>query len=40
VIKIYTPTTLRVLSRDGIKIKPDAEQAISAVLSGLYGTSA
>jgi hypothetical protein len=40
VIEIYTSTTLRVLSGDGVKIEPDAEQAISAVLGFLYETSA
>ena len=40
VIEIYTSTTLKVLSGDGVKIEPDAEQAISAVLGFLYETSA
>jgi hypothetical protein len=41
VIEIYTSTTLRVLSSDGVKIEPDAEQAIiSPVLGFLYETSA
>lgn len=30
-IEIYTSTTLRVVSGDGVKIEPDAEQAVSAV---------
>ena len=38
VIEIYTSTTLKVLSGDGVKIEPDA--AISAVLGFLYETSA
>jgi hypothetical protein len=40
VIEIYTSTTLRGLSGDGVEMELDAEHAILAVLGFLYETSA